>query len=239
MTLIELMIVTAVIAIIAAIAVPSFYASRIRANESAAIATLKLLATAQAQVISSLAIDSNNDGVSEFGFFQELSGQRATRIDAQKGDGLADSESGTKLDPTALSAAFGQVDENGVVRRNGYYFRMYLPGQDVRWEREDAPDKNYRKVSGDHASSYWACYAWPVSYGLTGNRAFFINQSGDILVCTNEVTRYSGVGKGQSEPKKESIIIGTFGGDKKKASMSDTISVNTVGQDGNFWRVVR
>lgn len=47
-TLIELMIVVAIIAIIAAIAIPNLLESRMQANESNAIAALKQYATAQA-----------------------------------------------------------------------------------------------------------------------------------------------------------------------------------------------
>src|SRR4029077_12653036 len=46
-SLIELLIVVAIILIIAAIAVPSFLRSRMAANESAAVASLRTLNTAQ------------------------------------------------------------------------------------------------------------------------------------------------------------------------------------------------
>ncbi|HIJ74741.1 MAG TPA: prepilin-type N-terminal cleavage/methylation domain-containing protein [Candidatus Hydrogenedentes bacterium] len=48
-TLIELMIVVAIIAVIAAIAIPNLLRSRISANESAAIGALRTLASAQTQ----------------------------------------------------------------------------------------------------------------------------------------------------------------------------------------------
>lgn len=48
-TLIELMIVIAIIAILAAIAIPNLMESRIRANEANAIAGIKEIATAQVQ----------------------------------------------------------------------------------------------------------------------------------------------------------------------------------------------
>lgn len=50
-TLIELMIVIAIIAIIAAIAIPNLLASKIATNETAAVQNLKAVATAQAQFI--------------------------------------------------------------------------------------------------------------------------------------------------------------------------------------------
>ena len=57
-TLIELMIVVAIIAIIASIAIPNLLAARLNANESAAIATLKNISSAQAQCQASGAIDA-------------------------------------------------------------------------------------------------------------------------------------------------------------------------------------
>ena len=48
-TLVELMIVIAIIAVIAAVALPNLLATRLAANEASAIATLRNLVTAQAQ----------------------------------------------------------------------------------------------------------------------------------------------------------------------------------------------
>ena len=71
-TLIELMIVVAIIAIIASIAIPKLMSARISANENAAIATLRSIASAQAQLQSSCAIDTDADGGGEYGFFGEI-----------------------------------------------------------------------------------------------------------------------------------------------------------------------
>ncbi|MDC0585225.1 prepilin-type N-terminal cleavage/methylation domain-containing protein, partial [Planctomycetota bacterium] len=61
-TLIELMIVVAIIAIIAAVAIPKLISARISANENAAIATLRSIAAAQQQLQASSAIDTDADG---------------------------------------------------------------------------------------------------------------------------------------------------------------------------------
>ena len=78
-TLIELMIVVAIIAIIASIAIPNLISARLTANESAAIATLKNISSAQAQCQSSAVIDTNGNGAGEYGFFAELSGRVGVR----------------------------------------------------------------------------------------------------------------------------------------------------------------
>ena len=62
-TLIELMIVVAIIAIIAAVALPKLMSARISANENAAIATLRSIASAQAQLESSCAVERSIDSV--------------------------------------------------------------------------------------------------------------------------------------------------------------------------------
>ena len=64
----------AIIAIIAAVALPKLMSARISANENAAIATLRSIASGQAQLESSCAIDTDADGGGEFGYFGELAG---------------------------------------------------------------------------------------------------------------------------------------------------------------------
>ena len=74
-TLIELMIVVAIIAIIASIAIPNLLSARLNANESAAIATLKNISSGQSQCQASGVIDTNSNGSGEYGYFGELSGR--------------------------------------------------------------------------------------------------------------------------------------------------------------------
>ena len=62
-TLIELMIVVAIIAIVAAVAIPNLLRSRMAANETAAIASCKTYATAQNIYRRT---DYNHDGTLEY-----------------------------------------------------------------------------------------------------------------------------------------------------------------------------
>ena len=103
-TLIELMIVVAIIAIIASIAIPNLLSARLNANESAAIATLKNISSAQAQCQASGVIDVNNNGAGEYGFFGELSGAIATRGTT------------SKIQPPVLSNAFGNIANSQIGR---------------------------------------------------------------------------------------------------------------------------
>src|SRR5512134_4174124 len=79
-TLIELMIVVAIIAIIAAIAIPNLLAARLSANETAAIATLRNIISAEAQFQQSAKADTDNDGTGEYGGFLEMSGGGVGRM---------------------------------------------------------------------------------------------------------------------------------------------------------------
>ena len=221
-TLIELMIVVAIIAIIAAIAIPNLLSARLNANETAAIATLRNISSAQAQFQATAKADSDNDGTGEFGSFVELSGQYNVRGSTTVG----------KLNPPVLSGAFRTPDAaTGFVSRSGYYFKIFLP--DVAGESE-IPDLgtgvagDWGNVDEDLAETTWCCYAWPVNYGNSGNRSFMVNQTGDVV--STEFNGYSGDtgpagGAGFFTPRTADSITGLT-------------AVGTVGGDTRIWRQV-
>ena len=183
-TLIELMIVVAIIAIIAAVAIPKLISARLAANEAAAIATLRTISTAEAQFRSTSCVDTDGDGAGEHGYLAELAGvvpMRHCILGAPAAGGPTDF-----LMPSILPPAMGLV-QGGLVSRSGYYFQMWLPDATYAGIPEmpnggctaaPFPDPNNGEVA-------WACYAWPMEAGGTGNRAFFVNQEGDLLQCLN------------------------------------------------------
>ena len=193
-TLIELMIVVAIIAVVASIAIPKLMSARISANENAAIATLRSIASAQAQIQSASAIDTDADGGGEYAYFGELAGTAPLRIydPAVPGQNIGPDV----LDPAILPTAFGEIQDDGndgVVERSGYFFKMFLPDTGAS-PVAGQPESNVANVGGavagalpgaDNCEILWACYAWPVESGSTGNRAFFINQEGDLLQTLN------------------------------------------------------
>jgi len=81
-TLIELMIVLAIISIIAAIGIPSMLQARKQGNEASAIAALKQIATAETIFRER---DSENDGNLDFGMLSEL--KTTTLMDFVVGSG--------------------------------------------------------------------------------------------------------------------------------------------------------
>jgi prepilin-type N-terminal cleavage/methylation domain-containing protein len=211
-TLIELMIVIAIIAIIAAIAIPNLLSARLNSNETAAIATLRNIISAQSQFQTTSRADENRNGVGEYGTFGEMSGSIGVR-------------GGAILNPPVLSTAFRSVNANGEVSRSGYLYAMYLPDATGDGLAELAGGGADGAVDPDLAETTWCCYAWPANHGNTGNRTFFVNQGGDIV--TTEDQDYSGSGNG---PASNSAFSGAG------ASITGNTATGMTGRDGNFWR---
>jgi len=213
-TLIELMIVIAIIAIIASIAIPNLLAARLSANETAAIATLRNITSAQAQYQQSGKADTDNDGTGEYGGFQELSGGIPGRMVAV-------------LVPPGLSGAFRVLNVNGEVSRSGYFFRIYLP--DNAGAGVGEPQVGYADdgtLDGDLAETTWCAYCWPVNYNQSGNRTFFTNQGGDVV--GSEDSAYSGTGSG---PAPDAAF-------QSAGIITGSVAIGIPGQDGNDWKQV-
>jgi len=261
-TLIELMIVVAIIAIIASIAIPKLMSARISANENAAVATLRSIASAQAQLQSSSAIDTDADGGGEFGFFGELAGTAPLRVFNPGAPAVPILDPGAQqLDPPILPTAFGNVipDLGGemVVERQGYIFKMFLPGLlaggNIPGIAETGPvlgggvaggATNGNMPDSDNCEVMWACYAWPSTAESTGNRAFFINQEGDLLQtlnvqgAANSPTFYDGI-QVASPVFNAAFDNGALGGNL--TGMGAPLGITAMGGaavDNNVWTVV-
>lgn len=223
-TLIELMIVVAIIAIIASIAIPKLLSARLAANESAAIATLRSLSSAQAQIQSSAAIDQDADGGGEYGYLAELAGTVPMRINGGLGAAT------DVLNPAVLSTAFGAIDANGVCTRSGYCFAVFLPDGATPpvgiAEANGGGATAATLPGGNNAEILWCAYAWPTAFGQTGNRAFFINQEGDLLQMSNRTvaTQYSAPAGGPA-----------YSAAYTAADMSSAIASGVAGVDTNTW----
>ena len=195
-TLIELMIVVAIIAIIASIAIPKLMAARLSANEAAAISTLRSISSAQALIRNSGSIDCDADGLGEYGYFAELAGTKPMRV-SLAGVPAAGAPAIDLLTPAVLSSSFGTMTASRVTR-SGYMFQMWLPNAAGNGVAEDAlggkaavpfPDPNNNE-------NMWCCYAWPLQAAQTGNRTFFMNEQGDLLQWLNRsATPYNGAAK--------------------------------------------
>jgi prepilin-type N-terminal cleavage/methylation domain-containing protein len=213
-TLIELMIVIAIIAIIAAIAIPNLLAARLSANETAAIATLRNIISAQAQFQQSAKADEDNDGTGEYGGFVELSGADDGRMAGV-------------LVPPVLSGAFRILNAAGEVSRSGYFFKVFLP--DAGGAPLAEPQTGFTTGGGqnpDLSETTWCCYAWPVNYNQSGNRTFFTNQGGDVVATEDE--DYSGTTNG---PEGDAAF-------QTADVITGAVAIGIAGADTNIWKQV-
>jgi prepilin-type N-terminal cleavage/methylation domain-containing protein len=252
-TLIELMIVVAIIAIIASIAIPKLMSARISANENAAIATLRSIASAQAQLQSSCAIDTDADGGGEFGFFGEMAGTAGLRYYDVATDAPAVDLDAGPLNPAILPTAFGDTvfdtNDECVIERSGYLFKIYLPADtdatpEILGVAEEGPEGQGGAVTfpdPDNCEVMWCCYAWPVDVESTGNRAFFINQEGDLLQTANNpdapntVTIYEGLDAPPAFDAAYDDAVSTIAG------MGASLGIAAQGLtaiDDNVWTIV-
>jgi hypothetical protein len=147
-------------ALIASIAIPNLLKAHTSANESAAIATLTSIRSAQEQFQLKVLRDADRDERGEYGFMHDL-------MNPERGDPLI-----TKF-PGA----------NGRYMRLGYIFRVFLPG------RNGKPIGESRKADHDvdpnFAERFVVVAAWPVEKGKTGRRAFILNTNGEIFFCAD------------------------------------------------------
>jgi prepilin-type N-terminal cleavage/methylation domain-containing protein len=234
-TLIELMIVIAIIAIIAAIAVPNLLSAKLSANETAAIATLRSLVSAQAQVSVAGKIDADNDGRGEFGTFLEITGSEGVRRGYAAGPPASSdfSAQGPVLSPPVLSTVMARIDALGFATKAGYAYMIFLPdtADPASFVHETGPAGAVGLAGGtgaigvDLAETFWCAYAQPVALHNSGNRRFFASMRGDIMQSSNDVAKGGGV---TAPPQPNSAFLGT--------GITSNLALGTAGQDGDVWK---
>jgi len=186
------MIVVAIIAIVAAFAIPSLLRAQMSANEKGAIALLRALVANQTAFKSAIVIDQNMNGTGEYGFLQELAGAIAPR----------DPKSAVQTSGEFLQARYGVLTPAGEATHRGYYFKLYIMQSDnpVQFAQElpgGAPP--LLEPSASLAESFWVCFAWPMNRGRSGKRAYCSTSDGLIYSTQNDVLSvitYSGTGAG-------------------------------------------
>ncbi len=244
-TLIELMIVVAIIAIIASVVLPKLMAARLAANESAAMSVLRSLSSAESRLQSQGLIDSDGDGIGEYGYFGELSGTQPCRVTVG-GMPTAGVPGKNNLYPALLIPEFGNVT-NCQLGRSGYIFQIYLPdktvdgpfGFDGLLDKDVVHAISEDSMGGKNACPFpdpnncediWCAYAWPVAVHQTGDRVFFINQEGVLIQTGSRYdASYSGSDRG---PKFDAAF-------SVPDDMSSLLGVNGVrAVDSNVWTPV-
>lgn len=171
----------AITVLLAAVAVPMLMpgplvCGPINGNESAAIATLKNLSSAQQEFARLRAVDLDGDGRGEFGAFGELSGAAMLREQSWR------SGPSRRLATPLLSAAFGSPIA-GRVQRSGYCFQIWLQTAGGAWCGSDA---------ARGPTEHWCAYAWPADEAGKARRAFFVDDHCGVWATLNRDLRYLG-----------------------------------------------
>ena len=124
-SLIELLIVVAIIGIIAAIAIPNLLASRRASNEASAIASLRTIGTAQATYLSTVGNNTNYAtnlaGLQGQGLIDSvLGGGSKTGYNFAVAIGATNTQFTATADPVSASTGTRHffTDESGVIRYN-------------------------------------------------------------------------------------------------------------------------
>jgi prepilin-type N-terminal cleavage/methylation domain-containing protein len=217
-TLIELMIVVAIIAIIASIAIPNLLSARLGANETASISILRGISTAQVQFQRAGYADENRDGQGEYGYLGELGGVVLVR-------------GNSRTATSTLSTSIALVGASGESQRNGFFFRAYLPAPLGVGTAENPGGGGTPGVLDPSISVVsWVVYSFPMQFGGSGNRTFFINERCEMMTTTDP--RYQGAGCPLLLPGAAFIVTDI-------THMTGQIAFGTRGADGNFWKAIQ
>lgn len=171
-TLIELMIVIAIIAIIASIAIPNLLESRITANEGAAAGSMKsAVFSSEVQFQAGTYQDSDANGVGEYGHIQDMAGVRAT-AGAAVGD---------------LSLITGQLanmtagDATALAQNYRFsVFTMNAAGDDLIQEGTALPAPGATAITENTAENRYLVGASPTELNNTGRRVYVMEQDGQL-----------------------------------------------------------
>jgi len=217
LTILELMIILAVIAVLITIAIPNLLGSQIDARETSALGNVRTIVQAQLAFAARREADLNHNGIGEFGTFGEMSGSIAVRA----------ANGGTRyMAPSTINPSFRMISPVGEMFRSGYYFRIYLPDAVGDGLTELAGGGADANVDPDLAESTWCVYAWPQRFGVTGRRTYFANPEGDILYTVNSA--YQGAGA----PIAAGAALAQPG---PAGNLRGRLAVGGTGRDGNTW----
>jgi prepilin-type N-terminal cleavage/methylation domain-containing protein len=189
-TLIELMIVIAIIAIIAAIAIPNLLSSKMSANETSAMATLNVFKSVEAVWMQG---DTDRNGTKDFWTYDVSCFNRMFRADgttlvAAIDISVAKADIGMAANDV-FDVAGAYVNTRPTLTANkGYFYKAIL-------NSDNTPTAYNINTAGTNAVAacnnfLWGFCAAPASYNNSGIKTYIINQAGttysrDIAISSN------------------------------------------------------
>ncbi len=230
-TLIELMIVVAIIAIIAAIAIPSLLRSRIAANETSAIGSLKQLTSHEASMRQT---DGDGNGVKDYwvldilGFYglTDVQGNMLKYFDVK----TAKADMAPNAAPPNLHAQAVVIAGLGVEPKSGYQYRAIANGWNttlaapVVYASDTSPLNGVADAYNNLTS--FGFVATPASYGREGVRVFIVNEEGTIYGVDN--------GDAATTPVGDSINLCVAAGADTWPREDPTLVAN-IPVSGRYW----
>jgi prepilin-type N-terminal cleavage/methylation domain-containing protein len=185
-TLIELMIVIAIIAIIAAIAIPSLLRSQISANERNASASLRQLVNVESMWRNQ---DADENGVNDY-----WTGDLSVLYRAIKGGtrkGTLDDVTFARADLNPLAAATNLNTNPTPVTSGNALTAAPKSGYEYQVMTTDETGATYQvNTGGASAGAYFnfnrfAYCAVPDNHGTTGYNTFIVNEDGKVWAIDN------------------------------------------------------
>jgi hypothetical protein len=108
---------------------------------------------------------------------------------------------------------------------------MFLAGAAGAGVAEDNNGGATGAIDDDLAETTWCCYAWPANYNNSGNRSFFVNQTGDVTAT--DVSTYEGA-NGIADANCGAAFMPGGGA----TEITGNVAIGTVARDGNLWKQV-
>ena len=165
-TLIELMMVVAIISVILVIGVPSMLRARQAANEASAVACCKSLATGEEIYVRS---DRNGDGVLEY-----ATAMRGTNSLLETNAGTGD----LAIIDSRLAVAEGEPD--AAISKNGYVFKILT----AQGPSGSGGARSFMANNGRGGMAMvqgFAIASIPDAYDISGRMSFVLGPTGTVL----------------------------------------------------------
>lgn len=250
-TLIELMIVVAIIAIIAAIAIPSLLRSRLAANEVSAVGTLRNTVAVEAAWRQN---DTDRNGVndywtgdvSSFYRFLDRAGNPVAAIDLA----VANADSYPMTASAGLIGADPLLGSTVAISKSGYLYRALSTSNrdDIAPAGADSYQANSAPVDAmvaEHGQRFGFC-AFPETYNTTGVNVFFVIEDGVIRArdqgTNGQTSGAVTIGVAATAPTPTPVPLDRsgnrgLGGQGVWPGTLGTTDANTGGQTG--WRIIQ